>query len=514
MNDDVPLRTSEPTLRTTSMPAPTDGRALPDPVPPEHARIGAHGREQRAFDRAAGDLQRHLPISPTWGDESAAVSGALQWAATHTAIGSDPNTAPRSAEELHREIGETITEGGIGHARALELFDAAMVPATAAMDHPMNLAYIPSAPTRSSVAFDAAVSAANVFGGIWGAGAGVIYAENQVLDWLRGMLGWPDSSAGVFVSGGTIGNLSALAAARDRAQRHRGERPATGWALACATTAHSSIASAAKLLDMQLIQVPVDERRHLTGENLAQVLAEHPEIVAVVCSGGTTNAGIVDDIGSVVEVAHPHNVWVHVDGAYGGAALAAPSTRDRFAGIERADSFIVDPHKWLFAPYDCCALLYREPEHAAAAHSQHAEYLESIDRGESNPSDLAAHLSRRVRGLPLWYSLASHGTEAYARAVERCLASARTVARAIEDADHLRLLLEPELSVVVFDRPGWDDAAYDRWSNRLARDGVVLCLPTRHDGEKALRMAFVNPDTDPTVVIDILTTTMLTSDGS
>src|SRR5690606_4403912 len=145
--------------------------------------------------------------------------------------------------------------------------------------------------------------------------------------------------------------------ARDHALRTRGARPAGGWALACAATAHSSVSAAARLLDMEVVTVPLDERGHLTGEALAPLLDADERICAVVASGGTTNAGIVDDLAAVVEVAHRHGAWVHVDGAYGGAALAAPSVRGRFTGIEQADSFIVDPHKWLFAPDDCCAPL-------------------------------------------------------------------------------------------------------------------------------------------------------------
>src|SRR5690606_4287679 len=468
------------------------------PVPSSPAPGAGHlaeSAEDSAFSRAADALQRHREPSEVWGDEREAVSLALRWAASHTTVATDPKTTARSAEELQAEVGATTTGDGIGAARAMELFDEVLLPATRSSEDPMNLAYIPAAPTRAAVAFDTVVSAANVFGGIWENGAGAIFAENQVLRWLSDLLGWPTDSAGVFVSGGTQGNLSALATARDHALRERGRRPEGGWALACASTAHSSVSSAARLLDMDVVTVPVDDRGHLTGTALEQLLAEDPRICAVVASGGTTNAGIIDDIASVVEFAHRHGAWVHVDGAYGGAALAAPSARERFAGIEQADSFIVDPHKWLFAPYDCCALLYRDPRPAAAAHSQHAAYLDSIDRGESNPSDLAAHLSRRTRGLPLWYSLATHGTASYTAAVERCLASARTVARAIEETEHLELLAEPELSVVVFRRPGWAPAAYRRWSQRLAKEGTLLCVPTAFRGEIALRLAFVNPGT-------------------
>ena len=489
-------------------------RPSPDHSAPALQDAATASAERSAFSDASEALQRHRPPSPIWGDESEAVSIALHWAASHTTVATDPKTTARSAAELQADVGETITADGIGAARAMELFDQVLLPATRSAEDPMNLAYIPAAPTRAAVAFDTVVSAANVFGGIWENGAGAIFAENQVLRWLADLLGWPADAAGVFVSGGTQGNLSALATARDHALRERGRRPGGGWALACASTAHSSVASAARLLDMDVVTVPVDDRGHLTGAALEPLLEADPRICAVVASGGTTNAGIVDDLASVVEVAHRHGAWVHVDGAYGGAALASPSARERFAGIEQADSFIVDPHKWLFAPYDCCALLYRDARPAAAAHSQHAAYLDSIDRGESNPSDLAAHLSRRTRGLPLWYSLATHGTAAYAAAVDRCLDSARTVADAIRASEHLELLMEPELSVVVFRRPGWTPAAYRRWSQRLAKDGTMLCVPTAFRGEIALRLAFVNPATDPRAVIAVLEETMREADGS
>lgn len=485
-----------------------------DPAPPSPVATGVESTEGSAFSRAADALQRHREPSEIWGDEREAVSLALRWAASHATVATDPKTTARSAEDLQAEVGATITENGIGASRAMALFDEVLLPATRSSEDPMNLAYIPAAPTRAAVAFDTVVSAANVFGGVWENGAGAIFAENQVLRWLADLLGWPEDAAGVFVSGGTQGNLSALATARDHALRERGRRPEGGWALACASTAHSSVASAARLLDMDVVTVPVDDRGHLTGAVLEPLLEADPRICAVVASGGTTNAGIVDDLASVIEAAHRHGAWVHVDGAYGGAALASSGARARFAGIEQADSFIVDPHKWLFAPYDCCALLYRDPRPAAAAHSQHAAYLDSIDRGESNPSDLAAHLSRRTRGLPLWYSLATHGTTAYAAAVDRCLASARTVAAAITSSEHLELLMEPELSVVVFRRPGWTPAAYRLWSQRLAKEGTMLCLPTAFRGEVALRLAFVNPATDPLAVIAVLEETMREADGS
>ena len=227
---------------------------------------------------------------------------------------------------------------------------------------------------------------------------------------------------------------------------------------------------------------------------------------AVVASAGTTNGGLVDDLADVADACAEFGVWLHVDGAYGGAALAAPSVRHLFDGIERADSFIVDPHKWLFAPYDCCALVYREPGAARAAHSQHATYLDQIDREAWNPADLAPHLTRRARGLPFWFSLAVHGTDEYRSAVETTLATAREVAAGIAASDHLRLVHPPELSVVLFERPGWDDAQYLEWSHREALAGTILCVPTTWRGRTVLRLAFVNPDTDPERVLEVLQT--------
>lgn len=448
------------------------------------------------------------PPSRIWGDESAAVDAAAAWARERFASGSDPKTSARPAADLAAEVGDVLTPGGLGYAEAMRIYDEVLVPATRSSDDPMHLAYIPGAPTRASIAFDTAVSAANVFGGLWESGSGAIFAENQVLRWLMDELGWPAGSAGTFVSGGTAGNLSALAAARRRALdawaaegRFPGGRPPGGFLLACAETAHSSIVSAANILDVGVVDVPVDARGHLTGGAVARTLDAHPGIFAVVTSGGTTNAGIVDDIGDVVDAAHPRGAWVHVDGAYGGAAVIAPSARERFAGIERADSFIVDPHKWLFAPYDCCALVYRDPAAAYRAHSQHAVYLDSVDRANANPADLAAHLSRRTRGLPLWYSLVTHGTDAYREAVEVCLANARTMAQAIEAAEHVELVAQPELSVLLFRRHGWGPEDYRAWSDRNARAATFLSVPTKHRGETVARLVFVNPDTDVDLVV-------------
>lgn len=443
--------------------------------------------------------------SPVWGDESWVVQEVLDWADNRVVRPTDPKSTARPASSLAAEVGVTITSRGIGGHRALSIFSEILTAATRAQDDPMNLAYIPAAPTRAAVAFDAATSAANIFGGLWETGAGAIFAENEALAWLISLLDWPPGAAGVFVAGGTMGNLSALHAARVAARRRR-PRPATGWKMVCATSAHSSIRSAADVLDVEVVDVPADGEGRLTGAALRARLAEVEEgsVFAVVASAGSTNAGIVDDLASLADVCTELGIWLHVDGAYGGAGLCAPSVRHLYDGIERADSMIVDPHKWLFAPYDCCALIYRDGAAGRAAHTQTASYLDVIDREAPNPCDLAIHLSRRARGLPFWFSLATHGTDRYVEAVEQTLTTAREVAAGIASSDHLRLLREPDLTVLLFERVGWDAARYRQWSHKMALDGVILCLPTSFEGRTVLRLAFVNPATKADQVLAAL----------
>ena len=442
---------------------------------------------------------------PFWPHDEELLQSVMDWSSSRITGGQDPLARARPAHQLREELGDTVVPGGIGGHEALRLFAEVVVTATRAQDNPMNLAFIPAAPTEAALVFDLAVSAAEMFAGTWEAGAGAIAAENQALAWLVGLLGWPETAGGCFVSGATMGNLSALVAAREKARGDRGGQP-VAWRLAATADSHSSVRAAAKVMDCGILDVPGDAQGRMTGEVLADVLASDggDGVFAVVASSGTTNAGVVDDLAGISAVCREHGIWLHVDGAYGGAALAAPSVADRFVGIEHADSFVVDPHKWLFAPFDCCALLYREPEHGANAHSQFASYLESVDRSEWNPADFAVHLTRRARGLPFWFSLATYGTDRYREAIETVLATTRAVVAEIRERPHLRLIMEPDLSVVLFERVGWTDEDYLSWSDYNARSGIVLCVPTRWEGRPVLRLCFVNPATRVEAVADVL----------
>jgi len=407
-----------------------------------------------------------------------------------------PLDGPRSAEDLFNEVGNTITAKGLGGHEALEVFTNVLAKACISTDHPRNLAFIPSAPTEYANLFDLVVGASALYGGSWQEGAGAVFAENQAIQWLIDLAGLPASAGGVFVQGGTIGNLSALVVARAEARKQQGNPER--WVIACSEEAHSSIVSAANVMDVDVLKVAVDQNGRLQGSAVAEAIdhlhaTTKARVFAVVATSGTTNLGIIDDLKGVGKAAHDRDIWFHVDGAYGLAALCAPSVREMFDGVEAADSFIVDPHKWLFAPYDACALVYRNPELAKQAHSQHASYLDTLKDENWSPSDYAIHLTRRTRGLPFWFSLAAHGTDAYAEAMEQTLRVAQQAADLVRNHPNLELLCEPELSIVAFTRKGWVAADYQKWSDQLLEDQVGFIPPSSHRGQPILRFAIVNP---------------------
>lgn len=430
----------------------------------------------------------------------------FSYARARTRLEPIPLNHPRTADDLAAACGPTVTPEGIGGQRALQLFADVLEPASLSVDYTKYLAFVPAAPTEAAVLFDLVVGAASIYGGSWLEGAGAVHAENEALDWLRTIAGMPEGTGGVFVPGGTIGNLSALVAARYECEQRLGDDRPTRFAVLASKDSHSSIDAAAMVMDCDTVLVETGADRRMTGAAVAAALDEHGDrICAVAATSGTTNLGIIDDLRSIGEVCRERGVWFHVDGAYGGAGLATARTRSLFDGLEHADSFIVDPHKWLFAPFDCCALLYRDPAKASAAHAQHAGYLAFLDAyGDWNPSDFAIHLTRRVRGLPFWFSLATHGTDAYALAVEETLDLAKAAAELIEASDHLELAHEPSLSVVAFTRTGWSGDDYQAWTEKAMADGLAFVTPSRLDGQPIFRFCFVNPRTTAAEIAEVL----------
>lgn len=411
---------------------------------------------------------------------------------------------PKTEAELLALVGETITPKGIGGEKALQLFRDILVKATVPIDHPRHLAFVPAAPTRAAVLFDLVTSASSIHGAYWMEGAGGIFCENQAMAWIVSLTGMPEGAFGVFTSGGTAANLSAMVTARE-AWRARQQGVKQRGMIITSSGAHSSVKAMAKVIDADVHLVNTYDK--LTAQALAECLEnlsseERASLFAVVGTGGTTNAGIIDDLDGIATLCAREQLWFHVDAAYGGGALLADSVRPLFKGIERADSVTIDPHKWLFSPYDCGAVIYKNPELARQTHAQEGSYLDIFkDDGAQgfNPSDYQIQLTRRVRGLPLWYSLAMHGTDRYKWAVEQGIWLAGEAARQITAHPNLELVREPGLSCVLFRRKGWEPSDYTNWTYKNHKGGLALVTPTKwrtEDGmETVLRFCFINPDT-------------------
>jgi aromatic-L-amino-acid decarboxylase len=411
-----------------------------------------------------------------------------------------------SPSEMSALLEGTITAHGLGPDEAWARFVDRVVPNTVGLDSERYLAFIPVSPSAAGVWMDAAVSAATFSGESWLEAAGAVAAENQTLRWLADEFGMPPTAGGCFMSGGSIGNLSALAVAREQ----MGERRA----VVVADTAHASVGNSLHLLGItsdprhETIVVPTGDDGRFTGAALRDAIGDRRDIGLIVAAAGSTNAGVVDDLTGIADVAERIGAWLHVDGAYGAAAAIVPELRHLFDGLGRADSLIVDPHKWLFAPEGSCALLYRRPELAAAVHTQHGPYIDILHGDEPlwNPSDYGYQLTRRATGLPLWFALAVHGTDAHVQAIRRGVELARLAARRLSEVDGVSLVMEPQLGVLLFRRAGWGRAEWGAWAHRVLHDGIAFVAPSTWKGEPVGRLVFMHPRTPESVIDEIVAT--------
>lgn len=428
----------------------------------------------------------------------------MKYAIDRITVADQPIGHPKSEKELKSLVGETITEKGIGGENAFNLWKEHLSKANVPVDHPRHLAFVPASPSRAAVMFDLVTSASCIHGAYWMEGAGGIYCENEAMRWIVSLTGLPEGAFGVFTSGGTAANLSAIVTARE-SWRQKEEFKGEKGLIITSIGAHSSIKAMAKVADVDIMLVNSEEK--LSGKELTEMIdslseAERRRLFAVVATGGTTNAGIIDELDEIADVCERENLWFHVDAAYGGGALAADSVRHLFKGIEKSDSITIDPHKWMFSPYDCGAVIYKQPELAKLAHHQEGSYLEIFnDEGAIgfNPTEYQIQLTRRVRGLPLWFSLAMHGTNTYKEAIERGLELAQIAGKMIEEMDHVELVREPSLSCVLFRRKDWEPQDYREWTYKNHKSGFALVTPTKWKSksgfETVSRFCFINPDT-------------------
>jgi aromatic-L-amino-acid/L-tryptophan decarboxylase len=420
---------------------------------------------------------------------------------------------PPIAEHIRALLDQGLPQSGIGPHAALdevsEILDESL-----AHSRPRFFGYVGSSGLELGVLADALAGSHDI--NLAASAAAADLVERQTLRWVGDLVGYP-AAWGTFTSGGMLSNLTALTAARERAQPGCRIDGCDGRGVVYASVeAHSSVERAVEVLGLgrrALRPIEIDAARRMRPDALAAAIdrdvAEGLRPVAVVATAGTTLTGAVDPIRAVAQVCAAHGVWLHVDGAYGLPAAATASARHLFDGLELADSAALDGHKWLFVPKACGVLLVRNRADLEAAFSHDAPYIPEIEFGE-HPVEWTLEYSRPFRALKLWLALRAHGAEAFREAIEHDLELARLVADLVRSADDLELMTEPALSIVPFRRVpsrGDPDAHNRRLVGALQRDGRVYVTGAVVDGRWCLRPCIVNYRTsadDARALVDVV----------
>jgi glutamate/tyrosine decarboxylase-like PLP-dependent enzyme len=427
----------------------------------------------RAVDLLVERISR-LDGSPVWrGADRAEMEERLR---------EPPPRSPQPADAIFQQLAEDV------------------LPFAGHHDHPRFFAYIPSSPTWPGILGDFIASGVNVFQGTWLQSAGASTVELVVLDWFRQWIGYPGQASGILVSGGSQANLTALACARETRPGGRLENAV----VYLSSQGHSSVTRALRVLGFaqeQIRSLPVDEAYRLRPDALAaavetDVRAGRQPFLAV-ANAGATSTGAIDPLAELAQICAERGVWLHVDAAYGGFAVLTERGREWLNGIELADSVTLDPHKWLYQPYEAGCLLVREGTRLASAFHIMPDYLQDTAVGgvEVNFADRGIQLTRVARAFKLWISLKYFGVDAFRAAIDRSLDLAVHAQERVEGSSELELLSPATLGVVCFRRrpAGVDEegslerlnAELDR---RLAASGEGMISSTRIDGRFALRL--------------------------
>ena len=383
-----------------------------------------------------------------------------------------------------------------------------------AQPRPRYFAFIGSSGLEIGVIADLLAAAYDVNLAVDAAAATAV--EEQAGRWVAEFVGYPTDCAAAFTSGGTVSNISALAAAREHAlPRVRAEGMAgVRAAVYCSRDAHYSIARAVEMLGLgadSLRSLPIDSRRRMVPDALAEAVDADRDAgivpVAVVATAGTTLTGAVDPIDAIADICSERGVWLHVDGAYGLPAASVSTHAPLFAGVSRADSICVDAHKWLYVPKSCSVCIVRRPADLIRTFGHDPHYLPRAG-DQHHAVDMTLEYSRPARALKLWLALHTHGAAAFRTAIASNLRQARLFHDAVARCEDLEVLDEPQLSVVPFRHVPPEVADLDSHNRRLAlliqQEGGAWVASAVIDGAVYLRPAFVNFRSTDTDVLSLV----------
>lgn len=413
---------------------------------------------------------------------------------------------------LRDQLPESPPEEAEPFDRILDDYDRLIVPNTTHWNHPAFFAYFGITASGPGILGEALSAALNVNAMLWKSGPAQTELEEVTLGWLRQMLGLPAIFHGVINDTASSSTLYALAAAREatgldiRARGMSGRRDLAAFRVYTSVEAHSSVEKAAITLGIgadNVVHIPTDDAFRMSVEILRRAIRQDRargfRPLAVVATVGTTGVTAVDPVAAIADVCGSEGLWLHVDAAYGGSAAVVPELRHVLDGCDRADSLVVNPHKWLFVPIDCSAAYTRHPDIMRRAFSLTPEYLETGETGVTNLMDYGVSLGRRFRSLKLWFVLRYFGRRGIADAIRGHIRLAGWLEKQVHEHPDFQLLAPVPFSVVVFRfRPPGErdeariDALNEEILDRVNRSGETFLSHTRVRGRFAIRLAIGN----------------------
>jgi glutamate/tyrosine decarboxylase-like PLP-dependent enzyme len=412
--------------------------------------------------------------------------------------------------ELEDRLRAAMPETGRDPEAVLDEVVDEVMEHTLHVNHPRFFGFVPGPGHFVGAMADALASGYNVFAGTWMAGSGAAQVELTTLDWLREQCGMPEGAGGLFTTGGSMANVTALATARHAMLGDDGPRATADAVVYASDQTHTAVPKGLRLLGFgpdQYRRLPSDDAFRLDLDALREAVAEDRaagrEPFCVVANAGTTNTGAVDPLHGLADLAAAEDLWLHVDGAYGAAAVFCEQGRQALDGIGRADSLALDPHKWLFQPFECGGVLVRDRHLLRETFQVRAEYLEDAAPGqeEVNFSDYGPQLSRRFRALKLWMTIQTFGRERLAAAVQQGFERAEQAEQIVRTRNGWTVATPAQMGIVSFRyvpdamAPEAVDAVNRRLARALRDDGFALVSTTELDGRPVLRLCPIHPQT-------------------
>jgi aromatic-L-amino-acid/L-tryptophan decarboxylase len=409
-------------------------------------------------------------------------AAALDWVARYLErVGEYPVLAQVEPGQVRAALPASPPEESEPFEDLLRDLDSVVLPATTHWNHPRFFAYFSTSGSEPAVLAEFIAAALNVNTMVWHTGPAATELEDLVLDWMAQLLGLPAGLHGHIEDTASISTISALAAAREL-------RP--GGAVLSSEQANFSVEKAARLLGLEYRSLPVDEAFALRTDAVAAEL-ERGGVTAVVPTVGTTGTTAVDPVPAIADLCAEHDVWLHVDAAYAGSAAVCPELRWALAGAERADSIVVNAHKWFFTPMDCSCFWTRRPDVLLQAFSALPEYLRTPEEGVTNLKDYGPALGRRFRALKLWAVMRCYGRAGLQHLIREHVRLADLFASWVEDEPGWEIVAPHPFSVVCFRREA-SDVENEALLNRVNGTGEIYISGTRLNGQYVLRLAVGN----------------------